>query len=50
VQMGEECKGLSWSHKMGLCSELYTLLQHTPLHVQVLMCDVIVSMEVEKDP
>jgi hypothetical protein len=38
---------------MGLleCLEpMYTLLQHTPLHVQVLMCDVIVSMEVEKDP
>jgi hypothetical protein len=53
MPMGEESKGLLWSHQMGSleCYEpMYTLIQHTPLHVQELMCDVIVPMEVEKDP
>ncbi len=53
VQMGDKGKGLSWSHQMGLlkCLEsMYTLFPHTPLHVQVPVCDVIVPIEVEKDP
>jgi hypothetical protein len=53
VPMGEKGKRLSWSHQMGLlkCSKpIYKLLQHTPLHVLGPMCDVIVPMEVEKDP
>jgi hypothetical protein len=50
--MGEKGKGLSWSHWMGLSKclkPMHTLFEHTLLHVQVFVHDIIKLMTVEKD-
>jgi hypothetical protein len=50
---GEEGEKLPWFHQMGplKCSKpMHTILKHIFLHVQMLVRNIVMLMEVEKDP
>jgi hypothetical protein len=51
--MGEEGEKLLWFHQMGplKCSKpMHVIFKHIFLHAQVLMHNIVMLMEVEKDP